>query len=184
MIETVGNLGADIRIKQIFRILHRLRRSAHVHQNHRRARSGNNGRHLRIEGHGADVVDDVSSRLQSRRRNGGLPCIDADDGIASNLLQGTDHGNEPLDLDRDGNFFRSGTRGFGSGVDAAGPRIKHCKCAAHGPIRIQEMPSVAEGVRRHVQDAEKRRNPVRAIFQSAVIPQFQAFHRHRSHRLP
>ncbi len=135
------HFGADIPVNQIFRILHCLRRPAHVHQDHSRIGGGNHGRHCRIKGHRADVIDDLRPRLQSRRGNSRFARIDADNRIGPSLFQRADHGNDPLNLQRHGRLRGSRTCGFCADINGTGSGVQHLHGAADGFFRFGETAS-------------------------------------------
>ena len=148
--EKVEQFMDDIAIART--MLHRLRSATHVHQDDRHAVLRNHRGHTRIPAKRGDIIHHRGPRVNSGLCDVGFRSIDGQRNGYPLRQRGDDrHDAAALLVGR--NRSRTRARRLAADIDQARSGTHHLLGMAHGVIGITISASIAEGIRRDIEDA-------------------------------
>ena len=133
-------------------LLHRPRRSAHVHEDQRRAGVSRNFREARVGAQRRNVIENFGAGIEGRFRDLRTSRVHGHRNaqLAPQLL---DYGQNAPKLFLRGNRSGAGARRFAADIEDVRAVVLELQCARDGCFRIEIFSAVGETIRRDIQNA-------------------------------
>src|ERR1700676_210116 len=133
--------------------LHRLRDSAHMHQDYPAARFAQNFDHLPVSPERRDVVDDIRTCCQSLPSSLRFVGIDRQEKVRKSGTNSLDDRNDTPKFFLQSHGIRTGPRRFATDIQDCCPFLDHSLGMSKGGFLINELTSIGKRIGRDIQDA-------------------------------